>query len=455
MADSGGTIVLANQRAEILFGYGPGELRGKKVEVLVPARFRAAHPDHRKGFHAAPKERAMGAGRDLRGTRKDGSEVPVEIGLNPVSTPDGDFVLASIIDITERRRAEERFRLAVEAAPNAMIMMAADGSIVLANSQAEKLFGYGRGELLWLFIEALVPKRYRSAHPGHRDGFFANPHARSMGAGRDLYGARKDGSEVPVEIGLNPIETPQGRFVLASIIDITERKTMEKRLAQSEALAAVGTMAAAVAHEIRNPLGSIVMAAKAMARGGLEKEDMGQVLSVLVDESQRLNRTLEDFLHFARPREPKLQPGDLNAAAREILVAVKADPEIVGKTVVQEKFDNKLPPVPFDPDLMRQVLWNVIRNGFQALGGTGRLEVRTEARGGEALVCVADNGPGIPASQIEKIFQPFYTTKTKGTGLGLSISRNIIIAHGGELSVQSEPGKGAQVAILLPLTARR
>jgi PAS domain S-box-containing protein len=146
-----------------------------------------------------------------------------------MKTPDGVFVLASIIDITERKRAEERLALVVEAAPNSMIMVARDGRIVLANAQTEVLFGYNRKELLGQAIEMLVPPRFRTMHPGYRTSFFEDPKVRSMGGGRDLFGLRKDGAEVPIEIGLNPLETPDGLYTLASIIDITERKRAEEQ----------------------------------------------------------------------------------------------------------------------------------------------------------------------------------------------------------------------------------
>ncbi|WP_299697414.1 EAL domain-containing protein [Hydrocarboniphaga sp.] len=238
MVDGSGAIVLVNSQTEKLFGYGRSELLGQRVEMLVPARFRHHHDGYRRGFFAHPDTRAMGAGRDLYGLRKDGSEVPIEIGLNPLQMPEGDFVLAAIIDITERKRAEQRLRLVIEAAPNAMLMVNARGGIVLVNSQTEQLFGHTREELLALSIEALIPSRFRGRHEGYRKGFFAQPDARAMGAGRDLYGLRKDGSEVPIEIGLNPLQTEEGSFVLASVIDITERIGAEKlsRAAQADLL---------------------------------------------------------------------------------------------------------------------------------------------------------------------------------------------------------------------------
>ena len=234
MVDHNGAIIMANERAAQLFGYEQDELLGQPVEMLVPKRFGAVHPAHREGFFQHPSTRSMGAGRDLFGRRKDGSEVPIEIGLNPIQTDEGAFVLASIIDITERKRAEERFRVVVEASPSGILMVDREGLITLVNSQTEQLFGYSRAELLGQPVEMLIPKRYSVHHPGHRLSFFEHPSARAMGVGRDLYGLRKDGSEVPIEIGLNPIETAEGAFVLASVIDISERKRSEQVLRESE-----------------------------------------------------------------------------------------------------------------------------------------------------------------------------------------------------------------------------
>lgn len=234
MVDERGRITLVNAQLEELFGYQRAELLDQPVEMLVPERYRNVHSGHRVNFFHSPSTRVMGASRDLYGRRKDGAEVPIEIGLNPIRTDKGAFVLASIIDITERKRAEERFRLVVEASPSAMIMVNAAGVISLVNTQTERLFGYLRSELLNQPMEMLVPERYRGTHPGHRASFFHTPSTRAMGVGRELYGRRKDGTEVPIEIGLNPIHSEEGAFVLASIIDISERKRSEEVLRKSE-----------------------------------------------------------------------------------------------------------------------------------------------------------------------------------------------------------------------------
>ncbi len=234
VVDAGGIIVLVNTEGERLFGYPSAELLGSGVERLLPARFRAAHPGLRGQFMHAPTARPMGAGRDLFGLRKDGSEFPMEIGLSPLQTEHGMLIVSAIVDISERRRHEARFRAAVESAPVAMVMIDQSGQIMLANTEMQRLFGVSDSELLRQSIEILIPERFRAAHPGMRNQFFHQPSSRRMGEGRELFARRRDGSEFPVEIGLNPIQTSEGTFVLAAIIDLSERRQAEQALHQSE-----------------------------------------------------------------------------------------------------------------------------------------------------------------------------------------------------------------------------
>src|SRR5690606_19422683 len=230
VVDEDGAIVLVNSQTEKLFGYSREELAGQSVELLVPNRFRGAHLDFRRSFVAKGRARPMGAGLDLYGRRKDGSEFPVEIGLNPIRTEGGVLILSAIVDLTERRRAEQRVRLAIESAPNGMVMVDRRGAIVMMNSRAEELFGYSRNELIGQPVETLVPERFRDHHPAYRASFFDSPESRLMGAGRQLFGRRKDGAEFPIEVHSNPIEAEEGVLALSAIVDITERLQLEREL---------------------------------------------------------------------------------------------------------------------------------------------------------------------------------------------------------------------------------
>lgn len=232
VVDTNGHIVDVNRQLERLFGRTRPELIGQSVEVLVDG-VAEVHRRQREGYLRSPLTRPMGEGRDLFGKHVDGHRVPVEIGLTPLHTESGTFVLASVVDLTERKRADEQFRLAIEAAPNGMMLVDVAGVIVLVNAQIEQLFGYSRAELIGRSVDELLPARFRRSHGGNRATFFADPHARPMGAGRELFGVHKDGREVPVEIGLSPIKTAQGTLVLASIVDITERRRARELLQAS------------------------------------------------------------------------------------------------------------------------------------------------------------------------------------------------------------------------------
>lgn len=225
--DLEGHITSWNRGAEKVYGYAAHEVIGRHISVLAPP----GREDELTAFMERLRHGEAVEQYETKRQRKDGTVIDVSITLSPVRGKAGEVIGVSGVarDITERKRAEERFQVAVESAPNAMVMVNHEGRIVLANSQTEKLFGYKRNELMGQPVEILVPAQFRARHPEYRKGFFGERMARPMGAGRDLYGLRKDGTEFPVEIGLNPIETEHGAWVLSAIVDITERKLAEER----------------------------------------------------------------------------------------------------------------------------------------------------------------------------------------------------------------------------------
>ena len=234
MVNQAGVILLVNVQIEMMFGYSRSELLGQPAECLVPVRFRKQYPGHCEGVFSAPTQRLMGTDQELCGLRKDGSEFPLEIGLNPIETVDGVMVMASIIDITERKRIEEQFKVVVESAPFGLVMVDESGAMLLVNPELEKQFGYSQRELLGQPIELLVPERFRHRDPAHRQSFHRALTSRAAGEERDLYGLRKDGSEFPAEIALNPIDSSFGLRTLAIVVDISERKRVERQSRLSE-----------------------------------------------------------------------------------------------------------------------------------------------------------------------------------------------------------------------------
>lgn len=234
IADAQGRITLANSEAERMFGWDPGTLLGRSIDELVPEAARAWH-DALRVHDASRPARRMGTGRTFDGHRRDGTHFPIEVGLNPIRATEGVQVLCAITDVSARRLAEEKFRLAVEASPNGVLIVDRHGRITLINSEIERMFGWNRGALLGRSVDLLIPDDIRADHASYRTEFSDRPAARRMGAGRDLYGQRNDGSRFPVEIGLNPIVTAEGSGILCVVTDITARKQAEAELAVSEA----------------------------------------------------------------------------------------------------------------------------------------------------------------------------------------------------------------------------
>src|SRR6266700_6765332 len=241
VTDQTGLILQANAQAESIFGYARQELVGQTVELVIPERFHSVHPKHRSTYSSQPRVRAMGAGLELFARRKDGTEIPVDVMLSPFQMAEGQLVLAVVRDVSQKklaeqalRRSEQQFRSLFEFSPDAIVVTDREGKITEVNTQVEKFFGYPRSELLGQTIEILIPERFRATHPKRRADYAAHSRARTMGAGLDLYGRRKDGSEFPADIMLGPVEGPDGQAVLSVIRDLSAQQEAEEALRRSQ-----------------------------------------------------------------------------------------------------------------------------------------------------------------------------------------------------------------------------
>ena len=351
------------------------------------------------------------------------------------------------------RDSENRARVLLEAASEGVIVVDAAGRIVSVNGRTAQMFGYGREELIGAPLEILVPARLRERHVHHRHAFFAEPRVRPMGRGLDLAGCRKDGSEFPVEISLSYVQTEDGVQALGFVSDITERLAAERAARQADRLAAIGRLAAGVAHEVNNPIGIIASRIELML---LEAQDNGLPPAVVADlevlhrHATRIAAIAQKLLSFARESPREHTRIDLNAIVREALLLFQRDP---GHEAVQihTALAEPLPAVVGDSGALQQVVLNIVQNSRQAIGERGEIAVTTLHEAGQVRVVVRDTGPGIAPDVLPKIFDPFFTTKADGTGLGLSITYGIVRDHHGTVDVESRPGAGTTFTLSFPV----
>jgi PAS domain S-box-containing protein len=322
-----------------------------------------------------------------------------------------------------------------------------NGVILDVNEAFEKRYGFTREEAV-----GQTPRILKSRHSTKDlyERMWSSIKAKGSWRG-EMINRAKDGREIPLLLTITGVHDARGEIVgyISNAADMSEHMALQARVADSEALASIGEMAAVVAHEIRNPLGSIVMAAKELAHGQLSPQDREVVMNILRNESARLNESLTNFLAFARPRELKLARTGLNALIDEVARAVQSNPELMGDVRLSLSLSPALKPFPLDPDQIRQIIWNMVINALQAMGGQGTLTLKTGQRSGHAYFSIGDTGPGITEKAMATLFKPFQTTKQQGTGLGLAVADRIVKAHGGSIDVKTG-GTGTTFTVSLP-----
>jgi PAS domain S-box-containing protein len=460
LTDQRGRISMANPQAERALGYAPGELLGRSIDLLLPQRLRTAHRGQRRSYLEAPTSRAMGAGRDLFARRKDGTEIPVEVALTPIPAEDGPMVLATLVDITERRQvertlreSEERFRGTFENAAVGFGHVDLEGRWLRVNARLCEITGYAREDLLERTFQEIT-------HPQDLDRDLALVR-RLLDGEIGTYSMEKrylrpDGQPVWVQLTVSLIRTSDGSpdHFIAVVEDIGDRKDAEARL--RTALAVKDEFLGLVSHELRTPMTIILGMSAIIARGRLDGQRAQEVAADIADSADVLNDLIESMLLLARldheedqPREPLL----LNRVAAAVLerqrrrdTARRYDLAVhTTETLVEAQLT-----------WLDRVIANLVGNASKYSRPGGEVRLVIEHGEDEVMVRVLDEGPGLSEEDLGQVFEPFYRApgaerRAPGTGLGLAISKRIVESLGGRIWARTLPSGGSDFGFALPL----
>ncbi|MDN6859430.1 response regulator [Pseudomonas sp. CAN2814] len=460
-----GRIEMANARAGELFACGADSLVGQNLRRFLPS------------LVDLPQQSARQAPADLteiEALQEDGERVAVAFSLSTFKHGNDQRYLLNLVDLQARKSAEERFRLVVEASPNAIVLVDAGGRIAMVNRQTERLFGYSRHDLLEASVEMLLPEALREAHVAMREDFQRKPEQRRMGSNRELFGMHRDGRMIPMEVGLSPIRAGRELLVQAVIIDISERKAAEQRLRdQAEQLMLANRykseFLANMSHELRTPLNSILILSDQLRQNmaGNLTEKQARHADIVHRAGSDLLQLINDVLDLAKVEagrmQLKLEPLNVQDMLAELDGSLRPMAEIKGLRLSTHIQAGVPRVIHSDRVRMHQILRNLLSNALK-FTEHGEVELSVELDPAAAIderevLCfvVRDTGVGIPEDQHERIFQAFQqidgstSRRFGGTGLGLAITRQLVLALDGTITLESVPGQGSCFSVRLPV----
>jgi two-component system, LuxR family, sensor kinase FixL len=444
-----GTIASWNGGAERMYGYSAREAIGQSIALIVP-------PEQRDELHRIIEEivagRRVASHETVRMTR-DGRRMHVSLTVSSILDRSGAAVGASAIarDITESKRvqaalrsSEQRYQSIIDSAVDAILVIDAHGVVEGFNSAAERLFGFSAEEVIGNNVNMLMPQPYHDEHDAYMRRYLTTGEKRIIGIGREVTGRRKDGSTFPLHLSVGEMHVEGEPKFTGILHDLTARVQLESQLREQAALTRLGEMAAVVAHEVKNPLtgirGAVQIIGSRLPAGSRDSE----VIKEIVSRIDALNDLMKDLLLFARPPQPRIGAIDLLPIISTVIGFVRQDPAAHGVTI---DVAGEAVTVEADAELLKLILQNLLLNATHAMHGKGAIRIAAAATGATCTITIADTGPGIPPDVREKLFTPFFTTKSRGTGLGLSTARRFAEAQGGSLTIACPP-EGGTTAIL-------
>lgn len=435
-----GTLMRCNDELVRLFGAPREALRGRTLTQLLvdpPALEDVRAHWRRAAAEGISKARIT---RGLRGQRDNGSRFLLDLILRPVCLQGQALVLATFTNLSEIAPVEDVSRHVLANALHGVVLVDTNGTIAMTNGRLNAMFGYEAHELLGEKIEMLLPQRLHNAHIAQRDGFIKNPATRPMGAGRDLSGRRKSGTEFPIEISLSTFIFANERLVCAAVTDITERKRSELQL--REANAQLEEFAYVAAHDLRSPLRGIAHLI------GFIEEDFGETAPPgALRNFQRMRervagaeKLIDDLLAYARARRriTKFEPIELSAIVTEIFESHGGAPGThLVSDVITDRFIGARTPL---STTLRNLVANAIKHHDRA---EKNILVRARERDNHVMIDVIDDGPGIPEIAQERVFRLFQTlskSERSSAGLGLALALRLVNGHGGNIQLLSKDG---------------